>query len=70
MRISRFGLSAGLSLALAACSGSYGVEESASAQQLGEVTLVEPAARAPSELQVLFWNDEQRNARFRDMESW
>ena len=34
------------------------------------VTLTQPPARDPSELQVLFWNDEQRSQRFREMENW
>ena len=35
-----------------------------------QVTSVTPPVRDPSELQVLFWNDEQRSARFRNMEGW
>jgi len=34
------------------------------------VRLVQPPARDPSELQVLFWSDEQRAERFRAMEQW
>ncbi|MFN4019306.1 MAG: serine hydrolase domain-containing protein [Erythrobacter sp.] len=34
------------------------------------VRLVQPPPRDQSELQVLFWNDEQRAARFRAMEQW
>ncbi len=35
------------------------------------VAFVTPSvARAPEEQQVLFWNSQQRSARFRDMESW
>lgn len=34
------------------------------------VTLTQPPARDQSELQVLFWNDAQRSARFRVMEQW
>ena len=74
MRNARIGLSAALALSLAACSGSYGsavgVDAVAGLEALPEVTLTEPPTRDPSELQVLFWSDEQRNARFRDMESW
>lgn len=74
MRTSHLGLSAALALSLAACTGAYrsaeGVEESVGIEALPEVTLTEPPARDPSELQVLFWSDEQRAARFRDMESW
>ncbi|WP_086607709.1 serine hydrolase domain-containing protein [Erythrobacter donghaensis] len=32
--------------------------------------LVQPPARDPSDLQVLFWSDEQRSERFRAMEQW
>ncbi|WP_114520102.1 serine hydrolase domain-containing protein [Altererythrobacter sp. ZODW24] len=35
------------------------------------VVLTEPVTeRDPADLQVLFWNDAQRSARFRDMEAW
>ena len=34
------------------------------------VELVQPPERDPAEVQVLFWNDEQRAARFREMENW
>lgn len=35
------------------------------------VTATQPATpRSPEELQVLFWNEAQRSARFRDMEDW
>ena len=37
---------------------------------LEPVTVTAPPVRDPSELQVLFWSDEQRSDRFRDMESW
>lgn len=56
-------------LALAGCTASYsGPVETLPAANA--VTVVTPPERDPSELQVLFWNDEQRNTRFRDMESW
>ncbi len=59
-------------LALAGCSASYGgVEEGAATPTpLASVELKQPPARDPSELQVLFWDDATRAARFRDMESW
>ncbi|AWW74938.1 serine hydrolase [Erythrobacter sp. KY5] len=67
----QFGILAAVSaLALAGCS--YGTAqgvESAPAP-LAAVELVMPPERDPSELQILFWNDEQRSERFRDMESW
>ncbi len=57
-------------LALAGCS--YGTAEGfeAAPPTLEAVELTMPPPRDPSELQVLFWSDEQRSARFRDMESW
>lgn len=66
-----FGLTVSLAaLALSACS--YGAAEGFEdiPEPLGEVLMVTPEDRDPSELQVLFWSDEQRSDRFRDMESW
>lgn len=58
-------------LALAGCGGSYyGADSAASEAARAPVEFVTPPERDQSELQVLFWNDEQRSARFRDMESW
>ena len=34
------------------------------------VVLTQPPERDPSQLQVLFWTDEQRSSRFRAMEEW
>ncbi len=34
------------------------------------VQMVTPPQRDPADLQVLFWSDAQRSARFRDMENW
>jgi CubicO group peptidase (beta-lactamase class C family) len=46
----------------------------ASAQEQGpaapSVQLVQPPARDPADLQVLFWSDAQRAERFRAMEQW
>jgi CubicO group peptidase (beta-lactamase class C family) len=46
----------------------------ANAQEQGPATpaaaLTQPPARDPADLQVLFWNDEQRSQRFREMEQW
>ena len=67
----KFGFTISLAaLVLAGCS--YGAAEGFEQvpEPLGEVTMVTPQERDPSELQVLFWSDEQRSARFRDMESW
>ncbi|MEE4199168.1 serine hydrolase domain-containing protein [Erythrobacter sp.] len=57
-------------LALSACS--LGAVDGPGVQPVAQepVAFVEPPARDPSELQVLFWNDEQRSARFRAMENW
>ena len=62
-------------LALAGCAASYGngTERAAAPPANRGVIAVKtttPPPRDPSELQVLFWNDAQRSARFRDMESW
>ena len=63
-------LCAGAALALAGCSyGAVEGVESAPAP-LASVERVTVPQRDPSELQVLFWSDEQRSARFRDMENW
>ncbi|MGB7372195.1 serine hydrolase domain-containing protein [Erythrobacter sp.] len=58
------------SLSLAACSfgAADGVETATTPR--APVELTQPPTRAPSDLQVLFWNDEQRSARFREMENW
>lgn len=68
-------LASGLALALAlgGCSMSYtGADgmDGADATPLAEVTMVTPPERDPSQLQVLFWNGEQRSQRFREMENW
>ena len=63
-------LCAGAVFALSACS--YGAADglaNASAP-LAAVEMTTPPERDPSELQVLFWSDAERSARFRDMESW
>ncbi len=71
-RISRAALGMALAGTLAACAGSYGPAETATAPPppLAEVALVAPPQRPESELQVLFWNDAQRSQRFRVMEQW
>ena len=73
MKIANSGLAGILALALAGCGGGYdaGPAQSASvAAGTPRVQLIVPQERDPSELQVLFWNDAQRSARFRDMQSW
>ncbi|WFL77222.1 serine hydrolase [Altererythrobacter arenosus] len=66
----KFALLAG-ALALSGCSmTSYTDAEVASVPVSASVEMVTPPERDPSELQVLFWTDEQRSARFREMENW
>ncbi|MEL6876631.1 MAG: serine hydrolase [Pseudomonadota bacterium] len=58
-----------LSVSLASCSAGYsGPVETIAAME--PVQMVTPPTRDPSELQVLFWDDATRSARFRDMENW
>jgi CubicO group peptidase (beta-lactamase class C family) len=60
-----------LAVMLAGCAGSTsGIAPAASGPPAPQVRLVQPPARAQSELQVLFWNDAQRSERFRAMEKW
>jgi CubicO group peptidase (beta-lactamase class C family) len=60
-----------LAVMLAGCAGSTsGSAPAASGPPAPQVRLVQPPARAQSELQVLFWNDAQRSERFRAMEKW
>jgi CubicO group peptidase (beta-lactamase class C family) len=60
-----------LAVMLAGCTGSTsGSAPAASGPPAPQVRLVQPPARAQSELQVLFWNDAQRSERFRAMEKW
>lgn len=60
-----------LAVMLAGCAGSTsGSAPAASGPPAPQVRLVQPPARAQSELQVLFWNDAQRSERFRVMEKW
>ncbi len=72
MKLAQITFAALSALMLAGCSASYaGVEEGAAAPvSLDPVELIQPPERDPSELQVLFWDDATRSARFRDMESW
>ena len=65
MVVKKFALASALALALAGCAGGYGAATATS-----EVVATAPPPRAPEELQVLFWNEAQRSARFRDMEDW
>ena len=70
MNYAKFLAAGAASLALAACG--YGAAEGIDTgpAPLAAVTDVEPPQRDPSELQVLFWSDDERTARFREMENW
>lgn len=73
MSIRRLAFAAGIATLLAGCAGSYGTADQVAANvptSPARVELVTPPTRDQSELQVLFWDDAQRSARFRDMESW
>jgi len=60
-----------LAVMLVGCTGSTsGSAPAASGPPAPQVRLVQPPARAQSELQVLFWSDAQRSERFRAMEKW
>ncbi|MEQ8412527.1 MAG: serine hydrolase [Erythrobacter sp.] len=66
-------LIAGCLAGTTACTGSFGSADEILATApaaLAEVEMVAPPERDPSELQVLFWSDAQRSARFRAMEDW
>ena len=62
--------SAAITLALTGCIAGYGAPVETAPVQDNPVAFVTPPERDPADLQVLFWSDEQRSARFRDMESW
>jgi len=62
--------SAAMVLALSGCVAGYSGPVETVAVQENPVTFVTPPERDPADLQVLFWSDEQRSARFRDMENW
>jgi len=55
---------------LAGCSMSYSGEDVPSSMAVDAVTLTTPPQRDPADLEVLFWKDEERSARFREMENW
>lgn len=73
MTLKSFALGAAVSVVALATTGcSYGAAEGVeiASEPLAAVEMTQPPARDPSELQVLFWNTEQRSARFREMENW
>ncbi len=68
-----FGWGAAASLVALSLGGcSYGAAEgfAEAPTPLASVEVLTPPERPPEELQVLFWTDEQRAARFREMENW
>ncbi|MGB7418397.1 MAG: serine hydrolase domain-containing protein [Erythrobacter sp.] len=57
-------------LALAGCSTTYAAGDGADRPKLQPVELTQPPPRDPGDLQVLFWDTDERSARFRAMEDW
>lgn len=57
-------------LALSGCVAGFAGPVDTSPMQVDAVTFVTPPERDPADLQVLFWSDEQRSDRFREMEMW
>ncbi|MEM7664316.1 MAG: serine hydrolase [Pseudomonadota bacterium] len=70
MKLAKHWLAGVAAIGLAGCSAGYASGVDSAPVALAPVELKAPPERDPSELQVLFWSDEQRSARFRDMESW
>lgn len=75
MKLARWLLIGTMSVALAGCATAYSdaggiAAAEASKPPVTGVELTTPPERDPSDLQVLFWNDAQRSARFREMEKW
>jgi CubicO group peptidase (beta-lactamase class C family) len=69
MNLAKWTLISAASLALAACTGAT-AQGVTSAPVYEEIRLLEAPEVDPSELQVLFWDDETRAERFREMEKW
>ncbi|MEM9500916.1 MAG: serine hydrolase domain-containing protein [Pseudomonadota bacterium] len=70
MRLTNLWLAGVAAIGLAGCSAGYASGVDSTPVALAPVELKAPPQRDPSELQVLFWKDEQRAARFREMENW
>ncbi|MEO1488295.1 MAG: serine hydrolase [Pseudomonadota bacterium] len=70
MKSTVWALAGAAALSLSACGGRVAANVEQAPPELAAVELTEPEVRDPAELQVLFWNDEQRAARFREMENW
>lgn len=69
-RIKNIASGAALAVLLAGCATAPAEDTPIIYIPLAPVKMVQPPARNPSELQVLFWNDAQRSERFRAMEQW
>ena len=63
-------LACGAALALVGCGGSAAPGIESAPAPIAEVRLLPPPEVDPAELQVLFWDDEKRTQRFREMEKW
>lgn len=70
MKLTLTTLSAVAALGLTSCTGSAVSDVASAPAELADVRLVAPPERDPADLQVLFWSDEQRTQRFREMEKW
>lgn len=73
MKIKTHAAVCALALGLAACAGGYGAASDPAARAAANaeaIVLTTPPERDPAQLEVLFWSDAVRQARFRDMESW
>jgi len=70
MKYSKWTLASVAALALAGCNAASVSDLASAPAALEPVTLMPAPDVDPSELQVLFWTDEQRETRFREMEKW
>ncbi|MEE4154561.1 MAG: serine hydrolase [Erythrobacter sp.] len=57
-------------LMLGGCGGRMAPGVTAAPPPLAAVELTQPPPHDPADLQVLFWSDAERSARFREMERW
>lgn len=70
MKTAKWLLASGAAFALVGCGGSMAPGVESAPLPMAKVRLLAPPQVDPAELQVLFWNDEQRTQRFREMEKW
>ncbi|MEL7445032.1 MAG: serine hydrolase [Pseudomonadota bacterium] len=70
MRFGKTLLTGIAAIGLSGCTANFAEDIDPVAPVAGPVELITPPERDPSELQVLFWDDATRSARFRDMENW